>query len=256
MSTRQAPVETAITALLTTYIQQPVQAMREIGLQSKLRDLIAKSLEPDCCGVQVVDVDCEDLGACPVSGWKVDRVQLEAKVWQADSPTSDRSDLVIFRSGRSVTLTRYPNGVLDIVSRVRADDVETVVELKAACTFDKGQRHLFRQDIRKLWDLAPNAVFDRHFVLIDKSLPVSLTPPLPARKRAPQAIPVNGWHTEDEAKIRGEWPPKALDECWLNSPRPTLHDAAPVGRRFVHVWDLASSNGAPAVRHRYATFAA
>jgi hypothetical protein len=186
----------------------------------------------------------------------VDRVQLESKLWQAGSTASDRSDLVIFRSERPVTLTRYPNGMLDIVSRVRAEEVEAVVELKAACTFDKGQRHLFRLDIRKLWDLAPNVAFDRHFVLIDKSLPVLCAPPLPARKRAPQVAPVDGWHTEDEAEIREKWPPKALNECWLNSPRPTLHDVAPVGRRFVHVWDLASRAGAPEVRHRYATFVA
>lgn len=256
MSTLQAPVETAITALLTAYIGQPVQVMREIGLQAKLRDLIASSLEPNYCDVRIVDVDSESLDARPVSGWKVDRVQLEAKVWQAGSPTGDRSDLVVFRSGRTLTLTRFPNGALDIVSRVRADDVETVVELKAACTFDKGQRHLFRQDIRKLWDLAPNAGFDRHFVLLDKSLPVSTTPPLPTRKRALQAAPVDGWHTEDETTVREDWPLKAMNECWLNSPRPTLHDAAPVGRRFVHVWDLAFSDGAPAIRHRYATFAA
>jgi len=256
MSTLPPPVHAAITALLTAYIKQPVQAMREIGLQAKLRDHIASLLQPGHCGVQVVDVGSQSVGRSPVPGWKVDRVQLEAKVWQAASPASDRSDLVVFLPGPAVTLTRYPNGILDIVSRVHADEVEAVVELKAACTFDKGQRHLFRKDIRKLWDLAPAVAFDRHFVLIDKSLPVPFAPPLPARKRAPQVAPVCVWHTENQAQILKDWSPKALDECWWNSPRPILHHAPPVAGRFVHVWDLANSGGELVVRHRYATFPA
>jgi hypothetical protein len=259
-------VSRSIGRLLEEYILQPVQFMREVGQQARLRELLLCELEVKTCAVQVADVKRPKSKPSPMPDWKADRVQLEAKIQTEivveSDPVSkaecgaspDRSDLVVLRADRPITLTRFTNGAFDIVARVLASDVECVVELKAACTADKTQRHAFREDIKKLWSLAPDAPFARHFVLVDKSLPLPGMPSLPERKSIYSPAPIFDWHTETQATM-SVWKSDNQRQIYgrlAEHPR-LARDVAPM-QRHVHVWDLEPVGGDLRVRHRYASF--
>jgi hypothetical protein len=252
MQNTSSLVETAIQQLFAEYLASPVRFMRELGQQVRLRDLIQERLSPDTCPAQIRDEGKEtDPQQTP---WPIQRVQLEVKLGTGEAGGSERSDLAVFKAGAPVTLTRFPNGALDIVSRVDPSAVECVVELKAACSADKAQRHLFRKDIKKLWHLTASRGMDCHFVLIDKSLVVLGAPPLPARRRANAGDPVDAWHLEAESERAG-WTSACVAECWTLSPKPRFIDAhEPRPARCVSVWDLAGESGELQTRRRWAVF--
>jgi hypothetical protein len=116
-------------------------------------------------------------------------------------------------------------GPADVVAGVQPDDVEAVIEMKAAPSTSFKNKEAFAADIRKLDDLrAKNSHIQCYFVLIDKSLPV------------PGA-------TCDAGKY--------ADECWLIGPHERLQES--VGENlesFVEIWDLGCTPD-PAPRLRY-----
>lgn len=268
MNPADDPVSRAIKRLLEEYILQPVQFMREVGQQARLRELLLCELKVKTCDVQVVDVDHPQSSPSLMPDWKADRVQLESKIQteilrESDSVSEakyraspDRSDLVVLRADRPITLTRFTKGAFDIVARLLALDVECVVELKAACTADKTQRHAFREDIKKLWNLTPNAPFARHFVLVDKSLQLKGVPdlPRPKRKRKYSPDPVSEWHTETNCTLDGWKSDRERQVFGRLAEHPLVVPDVATVQRYVHVWDLERVDSDLRVRHRYASF--
>jgi hypothetical protein len=102
------------------------------------------------------------------------RVQLEMKIGNRE-----RTDIIVFRADRPVTLTCYPAGPADVVQRVSPEDVEAAIEIKAApsrapknnAVWERGD---FARDIVKLSKLQKTAPHIRcFFVLLDKSVSVT-----------------------------------------------------------------------------------
>ena len=150
----------------------------------------------------------------------------------------------------------YPNGHLDIVSKISATDVAAVIEVKAACSADLQERHKFRCDVDKLLKLASRAadsavtVPQLHFVLVDKSLSA------PGHGRSNKQ-PRRDWFTELETDVAG-WTLRGQERFWANSPRIRMLAAEPTGRPFVHVWTLEQAedgSAGPLVIHQYAVVA-
>ena len=252
MTETSQQVESSIRDLLNDYLRNPLRFMREVGQQVYLRELILAKLNPNECSVKLLDHGKDK--PVPVPIWKLQRVQLEAKVEAIKGSADDRSDLVVLRPGQPIQLTRFPNGALDIVARVNPEDVECVIEIKTACSADKSQRHLFRKDIDKLWRLVPSAPFDRHFVLIDRSLALAHVPKMPERRTKYPPDAVDHWHTELPAEFKC-WTDKVRSECWDDSPKPRLlKDTIPRPSRCVTVWDLSAETGELAPRRRWAIF--
>ena len=235
-----------IEELLTRYATNPLLHLREAGFQHALASHL-ESRFPGTCAAEIGNSDPRVTPFDAPKDHRVSLVQLEAKIQSSvgddDRTGSQRSDILLLRQDAKVRLTRFPNGALDVVARVPCANVIAAVEIKSACSADKGQRHLFRKDIAKLWSLAPGAAISRHFVLIDRSIsfPGYIT----------NLSHRDEWHVEDNADMKG-WTLKARWECWETSPRITIDESVPSSEHFVHIWDLVA-DPVRTVRHRYAT---
>lgn len=257
-------VAACIESLLTDYRAQPLSLMREIGIQARLHRLLQRDLADETCRMQVRTGDSrrrQPVATC----YLAERVQMEVRVTNADGHGPEKSDIVVLRSTRDeqampITATRYANGAFDIISKIDIADAAAVIEVKAACSADFQQRHLFRCDLNKLLELrkaceAQSASPELHFVLIDKSVAISGRPtegfgvdPLV------RAMPRHDWHVESE-QFLGTQTERGVREFWTNSPRALLLDATPDSRAFVHVWEMAHQAGTAILGvplHRYA----
>lgn len=106
---------------------------------------------------------------------------------------------------------------MDIVAHLPLENIEAVIEIKAACSADPAQRAKFCSDVVKLLRLPSDHEVERHFVLVDKSLPLG---PTGLHKRfIEKKPPVLNWHEGGEFVV------------------PDLEPAVPNGPS-VHLWDL------------------
>jgi hypothetical protein len=191
--------------------------LREVGLQARLWCLLRQGLIPDVVNPEVI-------AKSPLhkhtNVFKTSRVQLELKVGG-----TKKSDIVVLRADRKPRLTCWPGGPTDVVAAIEPDDVEAVIEMKAAPSRSPKNRAAFVADVKKLDDLrAKHPHLQCYFVLIDKSLPV-----------------------------RGAVcdPCQPADESWTLELQGGLQDSLDEGTAsFVEVWDLECSSD-PAPRKRY-----
>ena len=165
------------------------------------------------------------------------RNQHEMKVRPPNGPPIEKSDLVLLKSNITLQLQRARNGALDVIAPVHIHCIDAVVELKAACSADPEQRHLFRLDVEKLQTVLKNTPADQqievHFVLVDKSLPVGLHITHDTRSAA---TPIWQRGTPGARRIKIKVDKKAIlfDE---KSPQLVLRESR--GKeRLVNVWDL------------------
>jgi hypothetical protein len=241
-------LEKAIEALLREYIDFPLRYLREYNQQVRLVTLVASELGQAELATDTVAEVVSGTGRKPEGQGCIWRPQIEAKVKDAEG---EASDLVLLREAdeaNPILLERKGNGHLDIVATVRAEDVIAVVEIKAACSADDSQRHLFRRDVLKLFELQRRAKLDAgqiscHFVLIDKSLPMG---GFKGAAKSPQP----DWH-------QGPPPGRFLppDNTFESSPQLVLHTGGTedVAGPYVHVWDVEDQNGVMVPRHRICT---
>jgi hypothetical protein len=221
----------SLRGLFDEYLANPLYHLREAGLQARLLQLIHEHLESTQRHETAVRV-VEERGIArfvrPDTTGVMARAQMEVRVQPVrkssddtdGSPTqtaktparcTEKSDIVVLRQATSstapITLTNYPNGPLDIVRLIGADDVDAVIELKATVSADVHMRHLFRCDVLKLLDLKARCRPDlsAHFVLIDKSLGIK------GHRHAagqPYGQPMPWWDDtpkESDNKKRPEW---------------------------------------------------
>ena len=257
-------IAACIESLLKDYRTQPLALMREIGIQARLHRLLQRDLADETCRMRVRIGDSrrrQPVATC----YLAERVQMEVRVTNADGHGPQKSDIVVLRSTRDetampITATRHANGAFDIISKIEIADAAAVIEVKAACSADFEQRHLFRSDLNKLLELRKAckgqlASPELHFVLIDKSVAMSGRPaehfgvdPLVG------AMPRHDWHVESE-QFLGAQTDRGVQKFWTNSPRASLLDAPPDSGAFVHVWEMAHQAGKAtlgAPLHRYA----
>lgn len=242
-------IESSITNLFGTYREHPLRLMREIGIQARLASLLQGSLL-DFCPALVVNGRKKQYKTTDT----IERVQMEIRVQAPSYSGAEKSDIVVLRNfgDEPVQMHLYANGHLDIVSKIRVEDVDAVLEVKAACSSDVSQRHFFRCDIAKLLKLAQVSQEKTlrsphmHFVLIDKSLSVGA-------HRTSKKLAQEDWVTETKPAV-ASWSPREQDLYWAKSPRPVLQKIEPVGVPFVHVWFLEHVAGGSVgsnVRHKY-----
>jgi len=258
----------SVRTLFAEYLENPLYQLREAGLQARLLQLIHEGLENKRLHETLVKVVEErDTGRFvrPQSNGVMARVQLEVRVQPtqrqmddtgysststAKTPvkSAEKSDIVVLRQATSstapITLTNYPNGPLDIVRLIAADDVYAVVELKATVSADVHMRHLFRLDVLKLLELKARCHpgLSAHFVLIDKSLAVKGHGHATGQERGQ---PVPWWDDtpkDNDNKKRDEWlrSNRALKVVPVCGPDADVEDA--VG---VHVWQLGPDPEGP-----------
>lgn len=243
-------IEESIGDLFAVYRQHPLRLMREIGIQTRLANLIQGKLEEPFCRARIVKSKRKDY----VSTDTVERVQMEVCIEVKDYRSLEASDIVVMRpSGtQAVSLKLYGNGHLDIVSKISAQDLAAVIEVKAACSADLRERHKFRLDVAKLLALATRidakgwVVPQMHMVLVDKSLSVR-------EHKHSNKQPEHDWHTENDDDVQ-TWTDRGQEMFWVNSPRIQLLETEPDDGPFVHVWTLehtASGSVGDRVMHRY-----
>lgn len=186
----------SIQAFFNEYVSNPLYYLREAGLQARLLQLIHQRLEAGRLhetAARVVEERDAGWYVRPDTAGVMARAQVEVRIQPTQQACNDmagsqtqalkksgksaeKSDIAILRrastSTAPITLTNYPNGPLDIVRLISADDVDAVVELKASVSADVDQRHLFRCDVLKLLELKSRCRpgLSAHFVLVDKSL--------------------------------------------------------------------------------------
>jgi hypothetical protein len=215
-ATRQV-IREVIPRVLREHVDEPFLLLREAGLQARLWCLLRQELNPEVVNPQVIS-------RSPLlrhtKDFKTSRVQLELKVGG-----TKKSDIVVLRADRKPRLTCWPGGPTDVVAAIEPDDVEAVIEMKAAPSRAPEQRAAFVDDITKLDDLrGKHPHIQCYFVLIDKSLPVP------------------GAACD---------PPQFADETWpLEPPRKLQESLTDTSGSFVEVWDLAG-NPVPTPRVRY-----
>lgn len=243
-------IDLAISELIEGYQREPLRLIREIGIQAQLRQVLQQRLN-EVCSAQI-----RQGRRLNPTRHTVERVQMELRVQDESGHGPQKSDVVVLRSTQNaepITLTRYPNGPFDIVSKLPLKDAAAVIEVKAACSADPQQRHLFRCDVSKLLDLAeacppgqPHPAL--HFLLIDKSIGVDDHPAFADR------MPILDWHAEPQDRL-DDLTDHGLEEFWLASPRIELKTTQPENGPFVHVWMMnhihGKADGAPL--HRYAS---
>jgi hypothetical protein len=214
--TRQA-IREAIQCVLREHVEQPFLLLREVGLQARLWCLLRQGVIPD---VVNPEVKAKSLLHQHTKDFKTSRVQLEVKVGG-----TKKSDIVVLRADRKPRLTCWPGGPTDVVAAIAPDDVEAVIEIKAAPSRSLKNQAAFLTDIKKLDDLrAKHPHLQCYFVLIDKSLPV------------PGAVCD---------------PCQSADESWPLELQGGLQDSLSEGvGSFVEVWDLVC-NPDPTPRKRY-----
>lgn len=227
-------VASAIENLFTEYRTAPLRFLREINLQVRLGQLIEKELElrdaPLVTSATLSKVGKKAQSLMPVTT-PVFRIQHEMKV--ADG--KEKSDIVVLKAEHPVSLLRGKMGALDVVAAIPARDVEAVIEVKAACSADREQRHLFRKDVSKLHQLRLSATdgdFEMHFVLFDKSIPIGQH----THEHGPK--PVDPWEKEDTYAIAYK---SSNGPAIHPSPQLDLSDPLPYresDQRLVHVWDM------------------
>lgn len=233
-------------------------------MQARLHRLLQCDLAGETCRMQVRIGGSrrrQPVATC----YMAERVQMEVRVTNANGRGPEKSDIVVLRSTRDenampITARRYANGAFDIVSMIEITDAVAVIEVKAACSADFQQRHLFRSDLNKLLELRKACEDDSvgpelHFVLIDKSVAISGMPPeLFGLDPLAGAMPRQDWHVESEQFLAAQTE-RGVREFWTESPKPLLFDAPPDSGAFVHVWEMAHQAGIATVGttlHRFA----
>jgi len=211
--TRQI-IRKAIKQLLEEHVNKPFLLLREVGLQARLWCLLQERLTPK---VITPVLKARSKFHKHTKDFETSRVHLELKV-KLVSGARKQSDIVVLRADRKPTLTCYRGGPTDVAREIDAEDVEAVIEMKAAPSIAPEQRARFIADIDKLDALRRNHPHIQcYFVLIDKSLavPGAVWDPLPSG--------VQTWTRE--LKLQ-----ESIDEASGN---------------FVEVWDLAGNPPTP-----------
>lgn len=240
-------VNESISDFLKEYIENPIRFMREYGLQVHLRNLIQKKIEASERSKCKARIRQDKSNNAPIETEHfVERTQLEVRIQPTRKDSKfitgkEMTDIVVMRGDDSpITLTCYRMGHLDIVAKVDICDVDTAIELKAACSSDKDQRHAFRLDIEKLLNLAKEAKkagkrLIPHFVLIDKSLSIR------GIAESSKQLAQSNWYEVSKSENR-KWKGKGGVKFVNSSPIPVLLDNEPSNESYVHVWFLVKSD--------------
>ena len=251
-----------INTLFKYYQASPLALMREIGIQARLHSLIQEDLHDKTCLMEIRIGKSKSATTVP-SRHKAERTQMEVRITNTEWRGSEKSDIVVLRStaGKKalpITATRYAMGAFDIISKIRIVDTAAVIEVKAACSADFQQRHLFRTDLNKLLNLLDaredGSHPELHFVLIDKSVAIPCTQTASfGADPLERAMPRHDWHLESDEFLRLQTDSN-VKKFWENSPKSLLSDTQPEFGAFVHVWELAHKDGKATGKllHRYA----
>jgi len=216
MSVTRCVIREAIQQVMREHVEEPFLLIREVGLQARLWSILRDNLDPSVVTSQIT---AKSAGHRHTREFRTSRVQLELKVGG-----TKKSDVTVFRADRKPRLTCWPAGPTDVVAGVDPEDVEAVIEMKAAPSRAPEQRAAFADDIEKLDALrAKHAHLQCYFVLIDKSLPV------PGAACDPLQ-PVGSWQLS---------PPRELLDCVGDN-----------DENRVEVWDLTCDPD-PTPRGRY-----
>lgn len=211
--------------LFYEYINNPLRHLREVGLQSRLREIIQNHLGGSL-PVNIITTGKKSTGYSTKD--TIDRTVLEAKI-----SNKEATDVVVLKNdGTPITNTLWPNGHLDIIAKIDIASVDAAIEIKASCSADGAECLKFINDINKLLKLThPSGSkldLERHFLLFDKS--ISIKEHASCNKNSKSS-----WHTVTLSSM-----------IWKLYPMPPTNKNTP----FVNVWLLDSSGSS--VVHQYA----
>lgn len=216
MTSTRHVIREAIQQVLREHVEEPFLLLREVGLQARLWCLLRQELKPGVVNSQIAAKRTSRHRH--TRDFKTSRVQLELKVGGRK-----KSDIVVLRADRKPRLTCWPPGPTDVVAAIEPEDVEAVIEMKAAPSQSLKQRAAFDDDLEKLDNLrVKQPHIQCYFVLIDKSLSV------PGATCDPTQA--GSWPLDPERRLR-----ESLDGTSGN---------------FIDVWDLDCSPD-PKPRLRY-----
>ncbi len=207
---RVAPViSECIRELLREYVSEPFFLdLKEANHQAKLWAMLRHRLDPQTVRARIVPKGTRQLHVH--EEFRTSRVQLELKVGN-----TERTDIIVFRADRLVTLTCDPCGPTGALANVFPEDVEAAIEIKATPSRKLECRQSFVEDIMKLFELQTRVPHIRcFFVLLDMSLSVP-----GAMSSMP---PLESWRSE------------LLERGFVKSFSPSL--------TFIEAWDLESGN--------------
>lgn len=164
----QQVIREAIQQVLREHVKEPFMLLREVGLQASLWSNLRQTLSPAVVCSQIRPKSRNSRHQ-HTRDFETSRVQLELKV----GGKRRKSDIVVFRADRKPRLTCWPAGPTDVVAAIKPDDVEAVIEMKAAPSQANELRARIDDDLQKLSELrAEHPQIQCYFVLIDKSVSV------------------------------------------------------------------------------------
>jgi hypothetical protein len=188
-------LRSTIRAVLEEYIDSPFALLREWNQQARLAARIQQALAPaglpERSQIEVAvqrrrsKTKVEDVLYCADLlkrhyGFPTERVQGELEVLipgmgakVQEGRKSPEVDIVILGDGLQapVRFLCFANGAHDIVRKARPQDVDALIELKAACSNDPASVIAFQADVKRLAIARiQRPELRAHFVLFDKSL--------------------------------------------------------------------------------------
>ena len=228
--------------LLEEYLIEPAMYLRELNLQAQLAKKIEvaigrRNLTTMASVVPHVESmrarDWRLANAAPQMCHRVSRVQQGLKI------VNVIPDIIVLRKRDAhdpIELRLAGMGAVDLIAPVRLCDVDSVIEIKAACSADANSCNAFKFDVRKLFRLLPHdpegSCPSLHFVLIDKSLPVGRFNKVEKRAQ------VDEWHSDQRKLRKGR--SRVSNFTMSNSPLPT-----------VSIWDLTPNRSNLRCRRRW-----
>ncbi len=210
----------SIANLISEYVAQPFLHLREYGAQAQLWQILQQQMnlsDEQMTTNFTIDGIPFAMRHFQWNNTSLSRVQREIKIIeQANQNAITECDLAILRKPGPVVLTCDRGGPADILRKVRLQDLEVAIEIKAGPSnnVSSTQRRSIA-DVIRLHQLAAAGV-DAHFVFLDKSIPI------PGFAEADKAF--NGFIDMSEWQY---WPPGSA-----------IHMVAPEERPFVAVWDI------------------
>jgi hypothetical protein len=160
-------ISESIKQFLQDYVSMPFLDLREATQQARLWTMLRQRLDPLTARARIVPKRPRQ----PHAHEEVltNRVQLELKIGNRE-----RTDIIVFRADRLVSLTCDPWGPAGVLANVVSEDVEAAIEIKFAPSRKPECRQSFVDDVMKLHELQKRVRDIRcFFVLLDMSLSVT-----------------------------------------------------------------------------------
>ena len=214
-------IRNAIRDVLEEHIRHPFHTLREVGIQSDLRDALRRQLRPSFVALASPHPSEGRVAASWSSAHQTCRVALEMKITGPDISKSTSTDVVVLRAGDPVRLQWRGGGPGDAVAQIDAQHVAAAIEIKASPS-TTAERRRYVRDVQRLSALQQNGSAG-FFVVVDKSLALYGTP-------------------TNRRKSQSDWLKCPVVQCKLQLREVRLSAPENHNEPAVEIWDIASDD--------------